>query len=112
MSQNATVQSPTTAPGSVDEKLKSERVQEMLQAMPAWSLLQGSEAIGRTFQFPSKRVAAKFADYVSTYAEEEGHPVNLEVSKVEVSLTLTGPKERGRYGELTEEIVTFAQKLG
>lgn len=113
MSQSvAVVPSPTTAPGSVSEKLKSERVQEMLRAMPGWALLQESQAIGRTFQFPSKRVAAKFAEYVSTYAEEEGHHINLDVSRVEVSLTVTGPKQRGRYGELTEEAVTFAQKLG
>jgi pterin-4a-carbinolamine dehydratase len=112
MSQNAAVQSPTTAPGSVSEELKSERVQEMLQAMPAWALLPESQAIGRTFQFPSKQVATKFAEYVSAYAREEGHNVNLDVSRVEVSLTLTGPKERGRYGELTEEIVSFAQRLG
>src|SRR5262245_33883449 len=112
MSQSVAVQSPTTAPGSGDEKLKSERVQEMLRAMPAWALLPGSAALGRTFQFPSKRVAAKFAEYVSTYAAEEGHHINLDVSRVEVSLTVTGPKQRGRYGELTEEIVAFAQKFG
>jgi pterin-4a-carbinolamine dehydratase len=112
MSQSVAVQSPTTVPGSADEKLKSERVQEMLRAMPGWSLLPESQAIGRTFQFPSKRVAAKFADYASTYAAEEGHNINLDVSLVEVSLTVTGPKVRGRYGELTEESVTFARKLG
>jgi pterin-4a-carbinolamine dehydratase len=113
MSQSVdVVPSPTTAPGSVSEELKSERVQEMLQAMPGWSLLPESQAIGRTFQFPSKRVAAKFADYASTYAAEEGHNINLDVSLVEVSLTVTGPKVRGRYGELTEESVTFARKFG
>jgi pterin-4a-carbinolamine dehydratase len=111
MSQNAAVQSPTTAPRPV-QKLKSERVQEMLQAMPAWALLPEGQAIGRTFQFPSARVASKFVEYISTYAEEEGHNINLDVSKAEVDLTLTGPKVKGRYGDLTEETVAFAQKFG
>jgi pterin-4a-carbinolamine dehydratase len=108
MSNVAQMQSPTT-----QERLKSERVQEMLAAMPAWTLLPPEgEAIGRVFQFPSEQVAAKFAEYVSTYAEAVGHNVHLEVSTQSVDLIVAGPKVRGRYGELTEEILSFAQKFG
>ena len=111
MRKVATVESPTL-PGGVKQRLKSERVQEMVAAMPAWNSLPEGQAIDRTFEFPSTRVAAAFAEYVSAYAEEEGHTVNLDVSKAEVVLTLAGPQERGRYGDLTEEIVAFARKLG
>jgi pterin-4a-carbinolamine dehydratase len=112
VSQESVKPSLATPPGGAVQRLKSERVQEMLGSMPAWAPLPEGQAIGRTFQFPSKRVAAKFAEYVKTYAAEEGHNVNLEVSMVEVSLTLTGPPAPGRYGKLTEEILAFAQKLG
>ena len=64
MSQVAQKQSPTT-PGTVTQRLKSERVQEMLAAMPTWTLLPPEgEAISRVFQLPSSRVAAAFAEYV------------------------------------------------
>jgi pterin-4a-carbinolamine dehydratase len=112
MSQVAQKQSPNT-PETAKERLKSERVQEMLAAMPAWNLLPPEgEAISRVFQLPSSRVANAFAEYVSAYAEAAGHNVYLEISEEGVDLTLTGPKVRGRYVELTEEIVTFAQKFG
>jgi pterin-4a-carbinolamine dehydratase len=104
------VQEPLAA-GQV--RLKSERVQEMLAAMPAWTLLPpASEAINRVFRFPTGCVAAAFAKYVSVYAEAAGHNVYLEVSEDAVGLTLTGPKLRGRYAELTAEIVAFARKFG
>ncbi len=111
MSQVAGIQSPTIPPIGAD-RLKSERVQEKLAVMPAWTLLPEGRAIGRVFQFPSARVASTFAEYVSAYAEEEGHNVHLDVSKAEVSLVLAGPQEKGRSGELTEEVVSFARKLG
>jgi pterin-4a-carbinolamine dehydratase len=99
--------------GAKTTRLKSERVQEMLAAMPAWAVLPPEgEAMSRVFQLPSARVAATFAEYVSAYAEALGHNIHLEISEETVDLTLTGPKVRGRYAELTEEIVTFAQKLG
>ena len=111
MSQVARIQSPT--PTSVT-KLKSERVQEMLAAMPAWAILPPEdEAINRVFTLPSARVAEAFAEYVAAYAEALGHNVHLEISEeATVDLTLTGPKVRGRYVGLTEEIVAFAQIFG
>lgn len=105
-------QSPTT-PGTATE-LKSERVQEELAAMPAWTFLPPEgEAINRVFRLPSSRVAAAFAEYVSAYAEAEGHNAYLEISEeTAVDVTLSGPAVRGRCGALTEEIATFARKLG
>ena len=126
MSQFASSPSPTTPVtqrlkservqeplGAMSTPLKSERVQEMLAVMPAWTFLPpAGEAISRVFQLPSERVVAAFTEYVSAYAEAEGHNVYLEISEAAVDLTLTGPKVRGRYAELTEEIVAFAQKFG
>ncbi len=112
MSQAVCSPSPGLSPTIPVMKLKSERVQEMLAAMPAWALLPEGEAIGRVFSFPSARVASTFAGYVSAYAGEEGHNVYLDVSKGEVSLVVAGPEVRGRRGGLTEEVVAFAQIFG
>jgi len=111
MSQSVSSQSPTTLE-TVTERLKSERVQEMLAAMPAWAPVPLGEAIGRAYQFPSARVAWAFARYIWAYAKEEGHNVYLDVSNGEVVLTVAGAKAKGRAGDLTEEIVAFARKLG
>jgi pterin-4a-carbinolamine dehydratase len=106
-------QSPTT-PGTATNRLKSERVQEMLTAMPAWTFLPPEgEAINRVFRLPSAKVASAFAEYVSAYAEAVGHNAYLEISEdTAVDLTLIGPTVRGRCGALTEEIVAFAQQFG
>src|SRR5262245_191267 len=93
----------------IRQRLKSERVQEMLQVMPAWRFLRKSEAIRRVFEFPSEVVAATFATHLVARAEEEGHKGHLSVAKTKVSVTLSGP---GRNGDLTEEIVAFAQSFG
>lgn len=105
-------QSPTT-PGTATERLKSERVQEMLAAMPAWTFLPPEgEAINRVFWLPTPRVATAFSEYVSAYAEAEGHNAYLEVSEEgAVDVTLIGPEVRGRCGALTEEILSFAEKF-
>jgi len=96
------------------QRLKSERVQDMLTAMPAWEILPPEgEALNRVFTLPTARVAEAFAEYVSAYAEALGHDVYLEISEeAAVDLTLIGPEVRGRQAGLTEEIVTFAQKFG
>ncbi|HEV8579455.1 MAG TPA: 4a-hydroxytetrahydrobiopterin dehydratase [Thermoanaerobaculia bacterium] len=97
---------------SVKQRLKAERVQEMLLAMPAWRLLPGGKAIDRAFQFPASNVAAAWATFVAAFAAELGHPVTLDIAQEQVVLTLAAPKVRGRQGELTESILEFAQRLG
>ncbi len=113
MSQVVQKQSPTT-PGTEVEGLKSERVQERLVALPAWTFQPPEgEAINRVFRLPSSRVAKAFAEYVSAYAEAEGHNAYLEISEeAAVDLTLIGSAVRGRCGALTEEILAFARKFG
>jgi pterin-4a-carbinolamine dehydratase len=101
-----------TRPQSVKQRLKAERVQEMLQAMPAWRLLPGGKAIDRAFQFPASHVAAAWTTFVAAFAAELGHTVTLDIAQEQVVLTLAGLKVKGRREELTESIVEFAQRLG
>jgi len=96
----------------VRQRLKSERVQEGIAALTSWRQLPGGKAIDRAFRFPTSGVAAAFAKFVSMYAGESGHPINLNISKGDVVVTLAGPQKRGRQGDLTEEIVAFARMLG
>jgi pterin-4a-carbinolamine dehydratase len=111
MDRVANVKSEST-PQSVRQRLKSERVQEMLEALPAWQLVPGGQAIDRAFQFPTPLVAGTFALYVTTFAAALGHTVNLDHANAGLVVTLAGAKKRGRRGDLTEAIVNFAQKLG
>jgi len=101
-----------SSPTTVVQRLKSERVQEMLAAMPDWTLQAEGEAITRVYEFPSSRVARAFVNFAQTYAQEEGYNLCADIAKTEVDLTLSGPKVRGHFGDLTEQIVEFAQKLG
>jgi pterin-4a-carbinolamine dehydratase len=101
-----------SSPTPVVQRLKSERVQEMLAAMPDWTLQAEGESITRVYEFPSARVARNFAHFAQAFAQEEGHALIVDLAKTEVDLTLTGPMVRGRFGDLTEEIVEFARKLG
>jgi len=111
VSRVATVQ-PQDNPQSVRQRLKSERVQEELQAMPAWRLLEGGKSIDRAFQFPSPQVAERYSAFVMAFASAAGQAVNLDLNRGQVVVTLAAPRSKGRQGDLTEEILTFAQKLG
>jgi pterin-4a-carbinolamine dehydratase len=110
MDQVASVKSESM-PQSVRQRLKSERVQEMLQALPAWQLVPGGQAIDRAFQFPTPHVANAFAVYVMTFAAAVGQTVNLNHASTGLVVTLAAPRKRSRRGELTEAIVNFARKL-
>lgn len=96
----------------VSQRLKSERVQDELKAMPGWRFLPQDLAIDRAFAFPSPQVASAFAGYASAFAAALGHPINLSIHRNEVVLTLTGPKRKGRPGDLTEALLAFARKVG
>jgi pterin-4a-carbinolamine dehydratase len=111
MSETIDATKPST-PTSVRQRLKAERVQVMLQGMPAWRLVSGGKALDRAFLFPTPRVASAYTDFVSAYATETGQAVSLEVVKDQVVVTLFGPRVKGRHAEVNETVLEFAQKLG
>ncbi len=111
MNETETI-NPLTTPQGVRQRLKSERVQDALKAMPAWRQSPQGQAIDRAFEFPSSQVAAAFAGYVSAFAAHLGHTINLSIARTTVVLTLTGPRSKGRQADLTEEVLVFARKLG
>ena len=90
------------------ERLKAERVQLRLKAMPGWQLDGGGLAIDRLRQFPSARVAAAFAGYISEFAAYLGHPVGLDLAGKNVSITIRARHASG----LSESALDFAQAIG
>ncbi len=97
----------------VGTKLKSERVEEMLQAMPDWSLTAEGGVIQRTRKFPTARVAGLFAGYVADFASSRRQGAHVMLSGRQVVVALPGaPLRNGRFGGLTEAVFALAQQLG
>jgi len=97
---------------AVEAKLKAERVQEMLRAMPDWQLTLGGKGIHRVREFPSAEVATLYSTFVTGFAKAYGLPVGLYINGGQVRLTLYACRYRGRLVDLTEHVVGFAQQLG
>jgi pterin-4a-carbinolamine dehydratase len=94
-------------------KLKSERVEEMLKAMPGWSLSPEGAAIQCTRKFPTARVAGLFAGYVADFASSRRQGAHVMLSGRQVVVALPGaPLRNGRFGGITEAVFALAQQLG
>lgn len=96
----------------LEARLKAERVQEMLRAMPQWQLTLGDKAITRAKTFPSAEVALLYGTFVTGFAKALKLPVNLSFCGARVLVTLHAPRQTGQLTGLTEHVVQFAQKLG
>ena len=96
----------------VDLRLKAERVQELLKAIPEWRLTGGGTAIGRTYRFAGPRSATAYAVYVRELAAGETQPVAVSLSGSQVRINLTGRPQLGRARYLTEAEFRFAARLG
>ena len=100
-------------PRPILNELKSERVQEMLKAMPGWKMLADGKAIHRIREFPSACTASAFAAFVTHFAGSRKQAVNVVVAGRRVTLVLPGTaRPRGAFGGLTRAVLAFAQTLG
>lgn len=61
------------APPPPDGRLKAERVQQELAALPYWALEENGTALTRSFRFKSTAAPFAFAAFVGTLAAESGH---------------------------------------
>jgi pterin-4a-carbinolamine dehydratase len=96
-------------PPGVEEKLKSERVQEELKTMPGWRLLPSGMALHRAREFFLPGQAAKFAAYAGELAAGQYQRVQLQLAGTRVALTVYGPKG---VGGVTAALLGFARQLG
>lgn len=96
--------------GEVLARLKSERVQEMLKAMPAWK--RRGNAIHRTRTFPNAELTALFCGLVTALSNVHSLPVGLQISGTRVEIRLHSSRLGGRIGPLSEEVVNLAAEIG
>ncbi len=97
---------------ALQQRLKSERVQEELKTMPGWALAGEGKAIDRAREFPSHRLAHAYAGYVADAAAEAGQPAWVTQSGRQLVITLRSKARNGGYGDLTESTLGFARRLG
>ena len=95
-----------------EEPLKSERVEEALEAMPDWEMTLEGQAITRAKDLPTPEVASLYTAYVTGFAGEMGLPVAVSVSGGLVLVTLYAPRRGDTMGGLTESVLDFARQIG
>jgi 4a-hydroxytetrahydrobiopterin dehydratase len=61
------------APPGPPDRLKAERVQEKLAALPHWELAEEGDSISRSFSFHGPAAPLAFASLVGAMAQELGH---------------------------------------
>ena len=95
-----------------EERLKSERVEEALRAMPDWEMTLAGQAITRAMELPTPEVASMYTAYVTGFAGALGLPVAVSVSDGLVLVTLYAPGNADCMGGLTEHVLDFARQIG
>jgi hypothetical protein len=90
------------------QRLKAERVQERLRALPGgWRLLDGGQGIRRLRLFPTAHAAASHAGFVVQSAAHAGQPVAVELAGPQLGIVI-----RARSCGLSDAALDFAQALG
>ena len=95
-----------------EQPLKSERVEEALQAMPDWYLTLEGQSITRAKDLPTPEVASLYTAYVTGFAGSLGLPVAMSVSDGLVLVTLYARRTGDCMGGLTESVLDFASQIG
>lgn len=91
------------------QKLKAERVQEELKAMPGWILRADGKAIDCIREFTHPAGVAEFASFVAVLAVAERQPVFVGIYGNRLSVTL--PPRLGS-GSFTTRDLEFARQIG
>lgn len=97
----------TTRPRRGENRLKAERVQEELRAMPGWRLAPDGRSLHRHWEFPDSRVASAHAAFVNDLSSDHGRAVAINLSGRRVLVVLRG----SRRGGITEAMLGFAKVL-
>jgi hypothetical protein len=95
-----------------EEPLKSERVEEALQAMPDWHVTEEGESITCVKELPTSTVASLYTAYVTALAGARGLPVAVSATEGLVLVTLYGPRNGDCVGSLTESVLDVACLIG
>lgn len=95
-----------------EEPLKSERVEEALQAMPDWYVTLEGQSLTRAKDLPTPEVATLYTAYVTGFAGSVGLPVALSVSGSMVLVTVYDHGSGDGVGGLTESVLELAREIG
>jgi hypothetical protein len=97
---------------SVQERLRREYAQEVLQALPGWRLTADGKALHRAKELPSPSIASLYSAYVTGFAGALSLPVAVNVSGGQVMVTLHARRNHGRLTAVTDAVLEFARRLG
>jgi hypothetical protein len=103
---------PVLVKEDIVNQLKPERIQEWLQAFPAWRLGPTGNTLHRAKAFPTAEVAAQYGAFAAGLAGALGLPVRVSLVDGQASLLLHAGRQRGRYAPLTEAVLAFAAQIG
>lgn len=95
-----------------EARLKSERVEQRLRAMPQWRRTLEGKAITRVKELPSPEAATMYSSLVISLAGASNLPVSVNVISGRVLVTLHARRNRGRFTNLTEAVLDLAEKIG
>jgi pterin-4a-carbinolamine dehydratase len=93
-------------------RLKPERVQELLNALPGWRLRQDGWGLENVRSFTSGKAARSFVGHVCKLAESRRQPVNVRLAGKQVSITLQGHPAKGCTGGINGAVFNLADKIG
>jgi pterin-4a-carbinolamine dehydratase len=97
----------------VEERLKAERVQEKLRAMPGWTAAgRGRRHLERVWELPDNRIAMAFVQLVNELSAHHRMTTVVRLVGAQVSVTLRGKGGRGAHSGVTDAMLDFAQMLG
>lgn len=108
MQKQTTPWSPKKLTRPRGEKLKAERVQEKVLAMPGWQLVRRGKALYRMREFPDGQVAFAFASFAAALTARAGQRADVTLSGSRVVVTL---HKRSRIGE-SDAVLDLARSLG
>lgn len=99
-------------PATVQERLRQEHAQEVLQALPGWRMTADGKALHRTRELPTPAVASLFSAYVTGLAGALSLPVAVNVCGGQVMVTLHARRSHGRLVIVTDAVLDLARRLG
>ena len=97
---------------SPQARLKAERVQEKLRALPGWRLVPGGKAVDRVREFQDPQSAVAYASFLAEIASRSQQPIGIDLTGTRVGITLWTKPQHGRRVGLTEAVLNFARTLG
>jgi len=110
--QGVAVVSTELSAEEVRARLRPERVQEALAALPQWTQMSDGESLQRIRQFRQTSTAKAYVAYALEAAASFKLPVSLQWAGKQLVVTLRGFSKETRQPGITMAMVDLATALG